>query len=99
LLWLIVLIEAVIGQCLILNIASGWMFGISIVLLVGFSGHIGYLLTMSEPPSCGCGLLIMKFRDAQTALWYGLVRNGVLIAAAGTGALLMRGSVGQGHPA
>lgn len=53
------------------TIAQG-LLGIFILFLC-------YLLTLANPPDCGCGSLISMFNDAKTNAQWGICRNFLLI--------------------
>ncbi len=51
------------------------------ILLVFLNLYLGYLITLANPPSCGCLGMIGLFKSSRHAALFGIVRNTLLIFA------------------
>jgi hypothetical protein len=76
----LVICEVVLGIWLVLFPGIVWMRCAAAAALLGFSGVLVALLSMENPPTCGCFGRMVEWRSARTELWAGLGRNAVLLA-------------------
>ncbi len=79
--WFIIQGEIILGCTLVFRIATRLAVALAIGVLVVFAGQLAYLLAYSNPPACGCLGNLEIFKSTRAEALFGLVRNGVMLAA------------------
>lgn len=77
--WLIIQAEIIIGLGLVCGLASRSLTVAAIVMLLVFSGQLGFLLLFEPPPKCGCFGRWSVFANPRQEAGFGLFRNAVMV--------------------
>src|SRR5690242_2775782 len=76
---LVLIAEIYLGTLLLTGIEARYAMGVSIALMLIFTGYMFYLSTMAHPPSCGCVGLTGIFNSSKHEAIFGLLRNCIIL--------------------